>query len=129
MMCKRQIFSALVFGFVLAITGCGDDATSGGGTGGTAGSGGGNGAMVTSCDAICSGPCPFFGLDPNSGSCQSDCENLPDGNLGTDNCYDEMVAWGECANANNVCPNSIEDTIESALACPTEFDDWDTCNI
>lgn len=49
---SRQIFQALVFGFVLALTGCGDDQPSG--TGGTTGTGGGNGNGIDP-NAVCSG--------------------------------------------------------------------------
>jgi hypothetical protein len=164
MMRKRQIFSALVFGFVLAITGCGDDATSGGGTGGsgtagtggsgtagtggsgtagtggsgtagtggsgtagtggsgTGGTGGGNGAMVTSCDAICNGPCPFPNpvpiLDPDDPNCQATCE-LEEG-LSDDDCYAESKAFLDCA-----APDCEADDY---VRCGLLFDDWDMCS-
>ena len=146
MMCKRQIFSALVFGFVLAITGCGDDATSGGGTGGsgtagtggsgtagtggsgTAGTGGsgtagtgGNGAPVSSCDALCAGSCEFAGIDPDSPNCATVCTEItePDGQL-DDDCGPQMADWVACAESQGC------DFVE--LSCGTEIDAWDDCS-
>ncbi len=89
---ERQIFLAVVFGALLAITGCGDDetgtgntGTGGTGTGGTAGNGGGTGgtgggsggeglcAEDTAIDP-CTGQCAYE--PPTSINCTTACQNI-----------------------------------------------------
>ena len=122
---KRQIFQALVFGFVLAITGCSDDETNGGGTGGTGGTGGSTG--FSSCDAICAGTCVILdgAVDPNSATCASACTTItdPDGQL-NDTCGTEMAGWVDCAEAEGTPP----DCDFNPFSCPTEFAAWDDCS-
>jgi len=107
---KRQIFWAIVFGSMLAITACGDEG----------GSNGPDGASKSSCEAICGSTCEFEGVDPaelDFDQCVSVCnESLPQFNdncgsqgdalLGcieangcdenTDNCNSQAIAWGSC---------------------------------
>ena len=100
--------------------------STGGGTAGTGGDGG-SGGQVTSCDAICSGPCVFYGIDPDSLACADDCSTAtdPDGQLDADECADEMAAWIDCADTAGTC----DDPIEAPLPpCATEFFDWDVCH-
>ena len=121
---KRQIFQALVFGFVLAITGCSSDPENGG-NGDSGGSGGSTG--VSSCDAICAGNCVILdgAVDPDSANCASACTSAtdPDGSL-DDMCGSEMEGWLTCAEAAGDPP----DCNFNPLSCPTEFDAWDDCN-
>jgi hypothetical protein len=121
---KRQIFQALVFGFVLAITGCSSDPENGG-NGGSGGSGGSTG--FSSCDAICAGTCVIFDgtVDPNSATCASACTTItdPDGQL-NDTCGTEMAGWVDCAEAEGSPP----DCDFNPFSCPTEFAAWDDCS-
>jgi len=118
---KQQIFQALVFGFVLAITGCSSDPENGG----NGGSGGSTGP-VSSCDAICDGPCVLLGVvDPASPDCATECTQAtdPDGGL-NDECGPEMATLLDCGATANAC----DDALDLASNCPTEFDTWDDCN-
>ena len=120
---KRQILWALVFGSMLAISGCGDDASSNGGSagsggsagadggagsGGSAGSGGAPGGNV--CDTLCA-VCGGVGEDTCRESCQDDgsLEGCPSElaaltsciedngcGIGFLECQDEWTAWGLC---------------------------------
>lgn len=118
---KRQILWAIVFGSMLAITGCGGDAGSGdGGSGGTGGSGGSGGNMATgSCELICDSPCQLFArVDPDSVTCVADCMAEE-----RDGCVPETTALLNCADQAqggdcNVDPNP---------SCQTELQAWQAC--
>lgn len=130
---KRQILWAIVFGSMLAITGCGDDpvenggesgsggtAGSGGsaGTGGSAGSGGSNGGPSSStCEAICSSSCVFDGVDPDGQQCLTNCE------VGfsqfDDDCGPQMDTFLDCIEAVNFDPEASQ--------CQSEALAWGTC--
>ena len=118
---KRQILWAIVFGSMLAITGCGSDGGSGGsaGTDGSAGTNGG-GPSGSSCEAICSSTCAFEGVDPGDldyETCVSQCETgLPQFD---DNCGPELDAFLGCLEANG-CD---EDTGN----CTSQGNAWGLC--
>ena len=120
---KRQILWAIVFGSMLAITGCGDDgdgsggstgtggsAGSGGtaGTGGTAGSGGGGAANI--CDTLCQS-CGAVGAD----ICQESCQD--DGSL--DGCPSELATLTSCLEQNG-CDIGF-------AQCAQQWTDWGLC--
>jgi hypothetical protein len=127
---KRRVLWAIVFGTMLAVTGCGDDGggDSGGGdggssgTGGSTGTGGGNGSGPSSstCEAICSSTCVFEGVDPGEGDfdqCASQCSAiLPQYN---DDCGPQMDAFLECLEANG-CDDSTRNCDSQILA-------WGSC--
>lgn len=104
---KRQILWAIVFGSMLAITGCGDDDT---------GSGGSDGASKSSCEAICGSTCAFEGVDPTNmefAECVSLCnESLPQFN---DNCGSQGDALLGCLEANG-CDENTENCNSQAIA-------------
>jgi hypothetical protein len=130
---KRQILWAIVFGSMLAITGCGDDDSSNGGgagsggsagsngsagSGGSGGSGGSNGGGNSSCEAICGGTCIFGGVLPGVGydQCLDACrESGLD-----DNCGAEMTAYLDCLVDN--------DCNLTALDCLSQAQAWAECN-
>ncbi|MBW1875857.1 MAG: hypothetical protein JRG67_02325 [Deltaproteobacteria bacterium] len=130
---QRQILWAIVFGSMLAITGCGDDeggsggsgtggsGTGGSGTGGSgtggSGTGGSNGGPSSStCEAICSSTCVLMGVDPGTGfdECAMQC-----GFVFTDDCGPEADAFLACMAANDCDPE--------ASACQNEGVAWGTC--
>ena len=136
---KRQILWAIVFGSMLAITGCGDDPEDGGGeagsggsagtggsggtgggagSGGTAGSGGSNGGPSSStCEAICSSSCVYEGVDPEGQQCVTNCQ------VGfsqfDDDCGPQMDTYLACLETVN-CDPGPNDCTSEALA-------WGTC--
>ena len=119
---KRQFLWAIVFGSMLAITGCGDDKNGGsGGSGGSAGSGGsGGGTANGSCQTICDGVCQIFDdADPDSATCLSDCMTAD-----LDGCVPETTALVACAEQAqggdcNIDPtNSCQAELDAWLACP-----------
>jgi len=134
---KRQILWAIVFGSMLAITGCGDDETGNnggdGGSGGTTGTGGmsGTGGMngtggssgggeATSCEAICGATCIFGGVTPGGdfGECVNQCEtSAPELN---DDCGAEMVAYLDCL-VDNEC-------LVVSLDCVDQAATWAACS-
>jgi hypothetical protein len=94
---KRQILWAIVFGSMLAVTGCGDDETGGGnGTGATGGDGTGatgGGGSLSVCETICG----------NCGAASSDCESACDEGLTDDifaDCPSELNALSSCVEAD-----------------------------
>ena len=122
---KRQILWAIVFGSMLAITGCGDDGggsggsgtggsgTGGSGTGGSAGTGGGSGSGF--CDTLCQA----------CGGGQAECLQACGDGIGQipgqlDGCPTELDALGTCLGAND-CADST--------ACEAEWTAWFTCII
>ena len=137
---KRQILWAIVFGSMLAITGCGDDENGGGGsgsggsgsggsgsggsgsggTGGSAGSGGSTGSAASSCEAICGATCLFGGVTPGGdfGACVNACQTeAPDLD---DDCGSEMETYLDCLVAN--------DCSLVAFDCLDEAEAWATCS-
>jgi hypothetical protein len=132
---KRRILLAIVFGSMLAVTGCGDDDGNGGGsggsggmggtggTGGTGGNGGGPGPASSSCEAICGSTCAFGGFDPSElgfEQCVSICnENAPEYD---DDCGPEAEAAFDCWEDNDC------DALAVGVECLNEFDAWTTCN-
>jgi hypothetical protein len=132
---KKQILWAIVFGSMLAITGCGGDETTNGGdggsggsggTGGTGGSGGMNGtggssgSANTTCEAICGATCIFGGITPGGdfAECVNQCNtNAPDFN---DDCGSEMAAYLDCL-VDNDC--SI-----LSLGCANQAQAWSVCS-
>jgi hypothetical protein len=132
---QRQILWAIVFGSVLAITGCGDDENGGGGgsngsagsngtagsggAAGSAGTGGSTGSATSSCEAFCGGDC-IFGVVVPGGSydaCVDACRTQePDWN---DNCGAAAIAYLDCLEAN-ACNFA-------AAQCFPLAEDWDDC--
>ena len=111
---KGKILLAMVFGSMVAITGCGDD----GGGGGTGGSGGSNGSASSSCEAICNGTCLFGGVNPDAGTCLSECRsNAPELD---DNCGSQMGSYLSCLEGN--------DCSVTSLNCLSQAQAWATCN-
>ena len=125
---KKQILWAIVFGSMLAITGCGDDPADGGsGTGGTPGTGGsggstGSGGMnggpsSSTCEAICSSSCAFSGVDPDGQQCLTNCQ------VGfaqfDDDCGPQADAYMECIEAVNCDPEANQ--------CQSQALTWGTC--
>lgn len=115
---NRQILWAIVFGSMLAITGCGDD----GGDGGSSGTGGSNGggSSNSSCEAICNSTCAFEGVDPGDldfDTCVSQCiMGVPQFN---DNCGPQLDSLLDCLEANE-CDPETERCNSQALA-------WASC--
>jgi len=114
---KRQILWAIVFGSMLAMTGCGDDETGGGGSGtgatggdGTGATGGGGSNPSSTCEALCGGSCLVQGVDPGDDfdACVSACGSFFDDQCGSEaqafvNCLesvdcDENAAQSQCQN-------------------------------
>ena len=139
---KRQILWAIVFGSMLAITGCGDDETGNGGDGGSGGSGGtggtggtggsgGSGGMTgtgggsgggeaTSCEAICGATCIFGGITPGGDfdDCVNQCRtSAPELD---DDCGAEMVAYLDCLVDNDCSIVSLD--------CANQAADWAACS-
>jgi hypothetical protein len=129
---QRQILWAIVFGSMLAITGCGDDesgnggsagsagSNGGAGSGGSAGSAGSSGSASSSCEAICGATCLFGGIAPGGdfGACVSTCEaEAPDLD---DNCGAEMEAYLDCLVAN--------DCSLVAFDCLGQAEAWAMCS-
>ena len=114
----RRILWAIVFGSMLAITGCGDDANSNGGSAGARGTGGPGGTANSSCEAICGGTCLFGGIAPGVGfdQCLAACV---DTGL-DDNCGAEMTAYLNCLTTN--------DCNFAALDCLSQAENWSNCN-
>ncbi|MDH3623305.1 MAG: hypothetical protein OEQ49_05480 [Myxococcales bacterium] len=123
---KQHILLSIVFGSMLAITGCGGDgegdgtggtngtgATGGGGTGAT---GGGGGPSSSTCEAICSGTCDFEGVDPTAmefEQCVSTCnEFLPQFN---DDCGSQGDAYLSCLE-DNECDEETQNCNNEAIA-------------
>ena len=109
---KRQILRAIVFGSILAVSGCGDDGPSG-----SAGTGGGT--AKGSCETICDSPCRLFDqVDPASATCLADCAAV-----GYDSCVAETRALVACAERVqggncNIDPN---------IPCEAEGNAWSAC--
>ncbi len=120
---KRRILLSIVFGSMLAITGCGGDGD-GDGTGATNGAGatggGGGGSASNTCEAFCGSSCIIMGVDPAgdfndcvaacgiifSDECGSQAEAFVDcyesvdcdDNAAESQCQDEAISWGRCLN-------------------------------
>ena len=128
---KRQIFLAVVFGALLAITGCGDDetgtgntgtggsgtggsGTGGSGTGGTnGGTGGGSGGSF--CETVC-GACSGGAVGDCVTACGQQIEGIPS-EINLDGCPTELDAVGTCL-GNNDCDSD---------ACDSQWTDWAVC--
>jgi hypothetical protein len=97
-----------VFGSMLAITGCGDEGSTGSGA-----TGGGGSASI--CDTIC------LNCGSNESQCRSACEDgLGDtGGIDLESCPTEQAALGSCVQANG-CQNTISQ-------CATQFQAWVLC--
>ena len=122
---KRQIFWAITFASMLAITGCGDEGEGGaggtagsgasagsGGSAGSAGSGGGGGGDF--CDVLCSA----------CGGGQAECQQGCDQGIGQipgelDGCPSELDTLGRCLGGTD-CDSD---------ACEAEWTAWITCVI
>lgn len=129
---RKQILWAVLFGAMLAITGCGDEGSteSGGGSGGTAGSGGsagtggtaGSGGMnggtsSSTCEAICSSSCAYEGVDPEGQQCLTNCQ--VSFSQFDDDCGPQMDAFLNCFEGVNCDPDSNE--------CQNEAVAWGFC--
>ena len=119
---KRQILWAIVFGSMLAITGCGDDDGSGGsagspGSGGSAGSGGAPGTGGSNGGDFCTSLCAACGGG------QADCEQTCDIGFGSippaflDTCPSELETLTNCFAAND-CDGDV---------CDLELNAWAAC--
>jgi len=118
---QRQILWAIVFGSMLAITGCGDDENgNGGSTGTTAATGGSTGSASSSCEAICGATCLFGGVTPGGdfGACVNAC--VTEAPEFDDNCGPEMETYLNCLVAND-CSLVAFDCVDEAQA-------WATCS-
>jgi hypothetical protein len=123
---KRQILWAIVFGSMLAITGCGDEGDpgsggsngSGGSGSGGSGTGGSNGGPSSStCEAICSSTCALQGVDPDANQCLTQCEvGIPQFD---DDCGSQADAYLSCIEGVNCDPEANE--------CQSEAIAWGTC--
>lgn len=131
-MMSKQIWLSIVFGAVLAATGCSDDdgGTGGsGGTGGTGGTGGSGGTVDTTgaCGIVCEGgdfDCVIDGLDPADGlvacvtECQAQWPNEQDAE-----CVGQASFVIECVDANQSCDTLDVETCGTAademIACAT----------
>ncbi|MDH3199713.1 MAG: hypothetical protein OEM15_02355 [Myxococcales bacterium] len=120
---KRRILLSIVFGSMLAITGCGGDGD-GDGTGATNGTGatggGGDGPATSTCEAICGSTCAFEGVDPTNmefEQCVSSCnQSIPQFN---DDCGSEGEAYLNCLE-DNECDDMTQN-------CNSQAIDWGTC--
>ena len=126
---KRQIFWAIAFGAMLAVTGCGDssgDDNGGGGSGGTggsgatAGSGGSSGSGGGSGSGFCGTLCEACNPDQAS-ACSSACESqiigsLP-GGINLDSCPNELGAVGECLGANDCNSDNCDSQLSTWVSC------------
>ena len=111
---KRQILWAIVFGSMLAITGCGDDESSNGGSAGSGGSGGSSGSEF--CSSICTSPCyTDLGMAGEVQECLDACNT---GGIFT-GCETETVAFIDCLEAN--------DCNAETLNCNSQGLAWATC--
>lgn len=121
---KRQIFWAIAFGAMLAVTGCGDsengdgDGGSGGSggsgaTGGSGGSGGGSGSDF--CSTYCNACAPDQANLCNS-ECQSVIGNLP-GGVDIDSCPNELNAVAQCLGNNDCNSENCENQITAWATC------------
>jgi hypothetical protein len=127
---KRQILWAIVFGSMLAITGCGDDSSSNGGSAGSGGSAGANGGAGSGgapgsggssgnefCSSICTSPCVTdLGMAGEVQDCLDACDS---GGIFT-GCEAETVAFIDCLEAND-CGES------GSLACGQQAINWAMC--
>lgn len=118
---KRQTLWAIVFGCMLAVTGCGDSGGSNGGSGGsgsggTSGAGGsGGGGSADICDTLCG----------NCGDATASCKVQCDGIVGDPGDADLSV----CADEIDAARTCIEDSgCESLIFnCFEEFTAWAQC--
>lgn len=133
---KKQMLFAIVFGAMLAITGCGDDETSNGGgdggssgsggsagtggsggdggssgTGGSAGTGGGDGSF---CGTVC-GACSGGSTAECTAACEQQLGAIPP-QFNIDDCPNEAGDVGTCI-GNNGCDS----------ACQGEWTAWAEC--
>ena len=133
---KRRILWAIVFGSMLAITGCGDDASGNGGSAGSGGSGGsagagggagsggsaGSGGTSGGGDAavVCAALCGSCGT--STAECKSQCEDgfSESEDLDFDACKDELNALSSCVDGANSCLSFI-------LECSAQYGTWITC--
>jgi len=125
---KRRILWAIVFGSMLAITGCGDDASSSG-TGGSAGSGGSTGSGGSAGSGGTPGTGGSNGGDFCTSLCaacgggQTDCQQTCDIGFGSipsdvlDTCPSELSTLTDCFAAND-CNGDV---------CSSELTAWSTC--
>lgn len=108
---KRQILGALLFGAMLAMTGCGDDADGTGGNNGGTGGSSGSDFCSTLCDAC---------NQDQVAECDSACEQqlgAIGGFVDLDRCPNELSTLGDCL-GNNGCDSD---------ACDSEYTAWITC--
>ena len=123
---KQQILLAIVFGGVLAITGCGDDGGGDGGSGASGGSGGsgasggsggsgatGGGSGGDFCTSLCQA-CGGVSQTECQGACDQGLGQLP---VGLDSCPAELQTLTNCFGANNC----------DSAACLSEVTAWTTC--
>ena len=130
---QRQILWAIVFGSMLAITGCGDDESSNGGSAGSGGSAGADGGAGSGgsagsgrapgggdAAAVCAAICGSCGS--STALCQSQCEDgfseSPD--LDFDGCMNELNALSSCVDGANSCLSFI-------VECGAQYTTWINC--
>ena len=109
----QQIFLSIIFGAMLAVTGCSDDS----GSGGSAGNGGTGGTPTVDCTddtgaccIICDGGepmCVVDGLDPADGldTCVTECRAQWENEA---TCGGDAAFVIECVDANRAC-DTLED--------------------
>ena len=113
---NKQILWALVFGAMLAVTGCGDDSSSTG-SGGSSGSGGSAGTGGSAGGDFCTSLCEACGGG------QADCLQACDLGFGSippeflDSCPSELDTLTSCFAAND-CDGDV---------CDAEITAWATC--
>ena len=131
---KRQVLWAVMFGAMLAVTGCGDDpdpedldpilgtggtAGTGGaaGTGGTAGTGGGSGSDY--CSTLCNA-CAMDQMAECASACQQQIDALG-GFVDLDRCPNELNALGTCLGDNGCDTNLCDDEYSAWASCLVGF--------
>jgi len=109
---KRQILWSIMFGSMMAVTGCGDSSP--------AGSGGSGGSTPDdSCPIICNAPCQFLeAADPASPTCLADCADV-----GYDGCVPETIALAACVEQVQGGDCGVDPTV----VCAAEGNAWSAC--
>ena len=125
---KQQILWAIVFGSMLAITGCGDEGEGGGGSsgsggsagsGGTAGSGGsagsGGGSGSGFCETLCSA-CTSDAVAECIPQCEASLGQIP-GEIDIESCPSELDAWAQCLGGNDCNGDTCQSELEAWAFC------------
>jgi hypothetical protein len=113
---KRQTLWAVVFGSMLAITGCGDTDDGGGGSGGSGGSGAsGGGSGSGFCGTLCSA-CTSDAVAECIPVCESYLGNIPP-EFDIESCPSELDTWAECLGGNDCNDDNCQAELEAWAFC------------